>query len=185
MKFDTPATTNPIDQLKVVGKHDRIDGPLKTTGTAPYAYEQHQAVANQAYGFMVGAAIAKGRISHIDLDAAKPRRACWPSSPPPMPASSAKANTMRRRCSAGPRCSTTIRRWRWWSPRPSSRPRRRATGQGRLRRGQGEFDLANVRDQGVEDDELPDVTHGDFDSAFAAAPVQLDQTYTTPINPTR
>ena len=36
MKFDTPATTNPIDQLKVVGKSpDRIDGKLKTTGTAP------------------------------------------------------------------------------------------------------------------------------------------------------
>jgi hypothetical protein len=35
MKFDTPATTNPIDQLKVVGQPtDRIDGPLKTTGTA-------------------------------------------------------------------------------------------------------------------------------------------------------
>ena len=32
MKFDTPATTNPIDQLKVIGKPiDRIDGPLKTT----------------------------------------------------------------------------------------------------------------------------------------------------------
>jgi xanthine dehydrogenase YagR molybdenum-binding subunit len=41
MKFDTPATTNPIDQLKVVGQPiDRIDGPLKTTGTAPYAYER-------------------------------------------------------------------------------------------------------------------------------------------------
>ena len=37
MKFTTPATTNPIDQLKVVGRPtDRIDGPLKTTGTAPY-----------------------------------------------------------------------------------------------------------------------------------------------------
>ena len=41
MKFDTPATTNPIDQLRVVGKPtDRIDGPRKTTGTAPYAYER-------------------------------------------------------------------------------------------------------------------------------------------------
>ena len=29
MKFDTPATTNPIDQLRVVGKPtDRIDGPV-------------------------------------------------------------------------------------------------------------------------------------------------------------
>src|SRR5215210_67892 len=72
MKFDTPATTNPIDQLKVVGKPaDRIDGPLKTTGTAPYAYERHDVVANQAYGFIVGSAIAKGRITSMDLEEAK------------------------------------------------------------------------------------------------------------------
>jgi len=39
MKFDKPAGPNPIDQLKVVGRPaDRIDGPLKTTGTARYAY---------------------------------------------------------------------------------------------------------------------------------------------------
>jgi xanthine dehydrogenase YagR molybdenum-binding subunit len=72
MKFDTPATTNPIDQLKVVGKAtDRIDGKLKTTGTAPYAYERHDVVPNQAYGFILGAATAKGRISGMDLDNAK------------------------------------------------------------------------------------------------------------------
>src|SRR3954465_3946146 len=72
MKFETPATTNPIDQLKVVGQPvDRIDGPLKTTGTAPYAYEQHDVVANAAYGYIVGSAIAKGRILSMDLAAAK------------------------------------------------------------------------------------------------------------------
>src|SRR6202162_2055293 len=72
MKFDTPATINPIDQLKVVGKPtDRIDGKLKTTGTAPYAYERHDVVANQAYAFILGAGIAKGRISGMDLDNAK------------------------------------------------------------------------------------------------------------------
>src|SRR5881394_1371716 len=72
MKFDNPAGTNPIDQLKVVGKPaDRIDGPLKTTGTAPYAYDRHDVVANQAYGYVVGAGIAKGRISSIDLTKAK------------------------------------------------------------------------------------------------------------------
>ena len=49
MKFDTPATTNPIDQMKVVGKATtRIEGPLKTTGSAPYAYEHHAVVPNQA-----------------------------------------------------------------------------------------------------------------------------------------
>ena len=49
MKFTTPATTNPIDRLQVVGKPtDRIDGPFKTTGTAPYAYEQHKVAPNAA-----------------------------------------------------------------------------------------------------------------------------------------
>src|SRR5882757_6004606 len=72
MRFDTPATTNPIDQLKVVGTPtDRIDGPLKTTGTAPYAYERHDVVANQAYGYIIGSAIAKGRIASIDVSRAK------------------------------------------------------------------------------------------------------------------
>src|SRR3978361_1835401 len=66
MKFDTPATTNPIAQLKLVGKPlDRIDGPLKTTGTAPYAYERHDVAPNQAYGYVLGSGIAKGRINAV------------------------------------------------------------------------------------------------------------------------
>src|SRR6202012_3310451 len=72
MKFETPATPNPIDQLKVIGKPtDRIDGKFKTTGTAPYAYERHDVVANQAYGYIVGSAIATGRIASMDLGEAK------------------------------------------------------------------------------------------------------------------
>ena len=72
MKFDTPATTNPIDQLKVVGKPvDRIDGPLKTTGVAPYAYERHAVAPNTAFGYVVGAGIAKGRLASMDLRAAR------------------------------------------------------------------------------------------------------------------
>jgi xanthine dehydrogenase YagR molybdenum-binding subunit len=47
---------------------DRIDGPLKVTGRAPYAYE-HQ-VPNAAYGVMVTSSIAKGRIASIDTRAA-------------------------------------------------------------------------------------------------------------------
>src|ERR671913_1334845 len=72
MKFDTPATTNPIDQLKVVGQPvDRIDGRFKTTGTATYAYEWHDPQARAAYGMIVGSAIAKGRVRRMDLTAAK------------------------------------------------------------------------------------------------------------------
>jgi xanthine dehydrogenase YagR molybdenum-binding subunit len=72
MKFDTPATTNPIDRLKVVGQPlDRIDGPRKTTGTAHYAYEQHEAAPNHAYGYIVASSIPKGRITGIDLTRAR------------------------------------------------------------------------------------------------------------------
>ncbi|TLU97266.1 aldehyde oxidoreductase molybdenum-binding subunit PaoC [Dyadobacter luticola] len=72
MKFDKPAGQNPIDQLKVVGKPtDRIEGPLKTTGTAKYAYEYNEQVTNPAYGYILGAAIARGTITRIDQTAAK------------------------------------------------------------------------------------------------------------------
>src|SRR5918993_2479059 len=71
MRFDTPAGTNPVDQLKVVGRPtDRIDGKFKTTGMAPYAYERHDVAPNQAYGYIVGSPIAKGRMVSIDLAAA-------------------------------------------------------------------------------------------------------------------
>ncbi len=72
MKFDAPAGNNPIDQLKVVGRAtDRVDGPRKTTGTAPYAYERHDVVGNQAYGYILGSAIPKGRIRAFDLTRAQ------------------------------------------------------------------------------------------------------------------
>ncbi len=72
MKFDAPAGTNPIDKMTTVGKpHDRVDGPAKTTGTATYAYEHHRELTSPAYGFVIGSAIAKGRIRSMDLSAAK------------------------------------------------------------------------------------------------------------------
>ncbi|MHC1999140.1 aldehyde oxidoreductase molybdenum-binding subunit PaoC [Methylobacterium sp. CM6241] len=72
MKFDTPAGQNPIDRLKVVGQPtDRIDGKYKTTGTAPYAYERHDVTPSQAYGYVLGAGIAKGRIRGMDTSIAR------------------------------------------------------------------------------------------------------------------
>jgi xanthine dehydrogenase YagR molybdenum-binding subunit len=67
MKFDTLAGQNPIDRLKVVGQPvDRFEAKLKTTGTATYAYEHHDVAPNVAYGYILGAAIAKGRVTSID-----------------------------------------------------------------------------------------------------------------------
>ena len=187
MKFDTPATTNPIDQLKVVGQPvDRIDGPLKTTGTAPYAYERHDVVPNQAYGYVVGSAIAKGRIASIDLDRrqGRARRARHRDGGECRQARQGPASTPRS-CSAAPRSSTITRRSRWSSPRPSSRrapPRSwsastTSAAEGRVRPRGGEGRRAEPR---ARHRRTADTTVGDFAGAFAAAPVQLDATYTTP-----
>lgn len=54
----------------LVGKPmDRIDGPAKTTGTAKYAYEH--TLPNTAWGAVIGATIALGRIRSMDLSAAR------------------------------------------------------------------------------------------------------------------
>ena len=105
MKFDTPATTNPIDQLKVIGKPtDRIDGPLKTTGTAPYAYERHDVVAEAGVWLHRRRRDRQGpdRVDGLSRRESRAGRARG-SSPPRTPASSARANTTPRSCSAGPR----------------------------------------------------------------------------------
>src|SRR5438477_13075332 len=52
-------------QQRVVGQPlDRIDGPKKVTGTAPYAFEH--SLDEVTYAFPVQSAIAKGRIVSID-----------------------------------------------------------------------------------------------------------------------
>ena len=187
MKFDTPATTNPIDQLKVVGKPtDRIDGPLKTTGTAPYAYERHDVVPNQAYGYVVGAAIAKGRIA-VDGSGSRQGRArrARHRRPRTMPASSTRATSTPRSCSAARRSSTTIRR----SPSSSRETFEQARAAAQLIRVDYVRGRGHVRPrggQGLGGKPEPsfggpaDTAVGDFAGAFAAAPVQLDATYTTP-----
>src|SRR5260221_1463941 len=48
---------------------DRIDGPKKVTGTAPYAHEHP--VEGVTYAFPVQSTIAKGRIVSIDVSAAR------------------------------------------------------------------------------------------------------------------
>ncbi|WP_234826232.1 hypothetical protein [Sinorhizobium meliloti] len=44
---------------------DRVDGPVKVTGTATYAYEVAEGPPS-AFGFVLGAGIAKGRILEIE-----------------------------------------------------------------------------------------------------------------------
>ncbi|MCX2901291.1 aldehyde oxidoreductase molybdenum-binding subunit PaoC [Pseudomonas mandelii] len=183
MKFDTPATTNPIDQMKVVGKPTtRIEGPLKTTGLAPYAYEHHTAVPNQAYGVAVGAGIAKGRIASMDLaDAqAAPGVIAIVTAENAGKLGLGKYNTAK--LLGGPQIQHYHQAIALVVAETFEQARAAAE---RVKvqyvSAEGAFDLASTRESGVEaKDQMADVSHGDFAAAFAAAPVQLDQTYTTP-----
>jgi xanthine dehydrogenase YagR molybdenum-binding subunit len=187
MKFDTPATTNPIDLLKVIGKPtDRIDGPLKTTGTARYAYEQHDVAANQAYGFVVGSAVAKGRIASIDLSKAKSAPGVLAIVTAENAGKLAKGNVNTAKLLGGP----DIEHYHQAVAVVVAETFEAARSAAALIRieyiaSKGAFDLAAAKDKAppakVSDfSGPPDTAVGDFAGAFSAAPVQLDATYTTP-----
>jgi xanthine dehydrogenase YagR molybdenum-binding subunit len=190
MKFDTPATDNPIDQLRVVGKPiDRIDGPLKTTGTAPYAYERHDVSPGQAYGFVLGAGIAKGRIQAMDTAAA--RRApgvlavVTTLDMPPLEKGAMNTATLF----GGPEIQHYHQAIAVVVAETFEGARDAASLiRVEYARQPGRFDLAAeapkaqpvAGDSGEGSGGPPEDRVGDFEGAFARAEVQLDATYTTP-----
>ncbi len=183
MKFTVAATTNPIDQLKVVGRPtDRIDGPLKTTGTAPYAYEQYQAAPNAAVGYVVGAAIAKGRIASMDLRAAKAAPGVIAIITADNAGPLVKGNFNIAKLLGGPQIAHYHQAIALVVA-DSFEQARAAAGLVRVEyvKEKGAFDLAAAKDGAVKPKSgKPDSKAGDFGAAFAAAPVRLDAHYTTP-----
>ncbi len=188
MRFDTPAGTNPIDQLKVVGRAtSRIDGKFKTTGTAPYAYERHDVVPNQAYGFVVGAAIAKGRISAMNVEDAK-------AAPGVLAVVStldyAKPLPLGKMNIAHLFGGADVAHYHQAIAVVIAETFEQARAAASLirtdyARSPGKFDLAReAADAPIapasDKTKLPIDKVGDFAGAFAAAPVKLDQTYMTP-----
>ncbi|PJJ17497.1 xanthine dehydrogenase YagR molybdenum-binding subunit [Janthinobacterium sp. 67] len=183
MKFTTPATTNPIDQLKIVGRPtDRIDGPLKTTGTAPYAYERNKAAPHAAYGHVVGAAIAKGRIASIDTSAA--RRA--PGVLAVVTAESAGKLGKGKMNTATLLGGPEIEHYHQAIALVVAETFEQARSAAQLLdvkyvEQQGVFDLARAKGGAIKPKEgKPDSRAGNFAGAYAHAPVRLDATYTTP-----
>ncbi|TBV72002.1 aldehyde oxidoreductase molybdenum-binding subunit PaoC [Pseudoxanthomonas winnipegensis] len=185
MKFDTPATTNPIDQGKVVGRaQDRIDGPLKTTGTAPYAYEHHDVAPGQVYGYPVCATIAKGRIRSIDTDAAKAAPGVLGIVTAANAGKLGKGKMNTAHLLGGPE----IQHYHQAVALVVAETFEQARAAAHLikvdyTRSDGAFDLAKAKGQAKmpsDSQDNKDTAHGDFAGAFASAPVKLDATYTTP-----
>jgi xanthine dehydrogenase YagR molybdenum-binding subunit len=187
VKFDTPATTNPIDQLKVIGKPtDRIDGPLKTTGTAPYAYERHDAAPNAAYGYIVGAGIAKGRIASMDVRAARAAPGVLAIVTAQNAGKLTKGSFNTAKLLGGPE----IDHYHQAVALVVANTFEQARAAAQLLRIEyvrtpGKFSLATEKDgaplaKASDFSGEPETKVGDFAGVFAAAPVQLDATYTTP-----
>ncbi|MEO6186585.1 MAG: aldehyde oxidoreductase molybdenum-binding subunit PaoC [Steroidobacteraceae bacterium] len=186
MKFEAPAGPNVIDRLTVVGKGiNRIDGPLKTTGSAPYAYERHDVAPNAAYGYVLGAGIPKGRIESMALVEAR-------NSPGVLgivtAASAGKLHRAERNTApllGGP----DIAHYHQAIALVIAETFEQARAAAKLirvtyARSPGAFDLAAARQSATPPEKInggpADSQVGDFEAAFATAPVKLDATYTTP-----
>ena len=187
MKFDTPASTNPIDQLKIVGKPtDRIDGPLKTTGTARYAYEQHEAAPDAAYGHVVGAGIAKGEIAAMDLKAAQAAPGVLAIVTARNAGKLGKGNFNTAKLLGGPAIDHYHQAIALVVAETFEQARDAAQlVKVRYTTQPGRFDLESARTSATppkpnEFSGPSDTRVGDFSKAFASAPVTLDATYRTP-----
>lgn len=186
MKFDSPAGANAIDAQRVIGKPiDRIDGPAKVTGTAPFAYERHDVAPNAAYGWMVGSAIAKGRVKAIDTRVADQAPGVIAIVTAENAGPLTKGNLNTARLLGGP----DIEHYDQALALVVAETLEQARDAAKLvridyERTEGKFDLKAERANAVKPEDSngnpSDTQAGDFDAAFARAAVKIDQTYTTP-----
>jgi xanthine dehydrogenase YagR molybdenum-binding subunit len=185
MDFNAPATANPSDRMRVIGQPlDRVDGPLKVSGRAPYSYEYHTEALDAAYGWLVGAEIGKGKITGLDTAAAEAAPGVLlvlthRNAPPQGKDSDYAAPQLQ-----GPEVMHHGQAVAFVVAESLEQARAAA----RLVKVDyavepGRYDLAQERSRAVAPKPgmvKPETRAGDFEGGFAAAPVQLDVTYTTP-----
>src|SRR5712672_140172 len=186
MEMNSPVGPNALDAQAIVGKPlHRVDGPLKVTGGARYAYEMQQ--DNVLYGFVVEASIGKGRIKSIDTRAAeKAPGVALVLTHRNAPAQGTGNHREAHPVLTGPQVT------RYGQPVAfvvaESFEQARAAAylvDVKYDRSNGKYALrSNLNEARVpkpSDAPAADSAVGDFASAFAGAPVQLDVTYTTPL----
>ncbi|MBD3002762.1 xanthine dehydrogenase family protein molybdopterin-binding subunit [Streptomyces sp. 5-10] len=171
---------------------NRVDGPLKATGRAVYAYE-HWDAGQPLYGFIVGATIGKGRITRIDTEDAEGAPGVH------------LVMTHRNAPAQGPRDESIS--FEYWRAQPMlTGPDIHFYGEPvalvvaetfeqardaadlvevEYRVGRGRFDFGEFEDDTyipkTVNAGLPtDTAVGDFEAGFAGAEVKVDQRYTTP-----
>jgi len=172
---------------------DRVDGPLKVSGQATYAYEQPTGRA-PTYGCMLGAAIARGRIVSIDTTAAeRAPGVLYVMTYRNAPAQADFGPPVVSRVFERPRPALASARIRYYDEPVAlvvAETFEAARGAARLievryEAEAGAFDLESQRGAAYAPETTnagfaTDTALGDFEGAFAQAPVQVDATYTTP-----
>ena len=198
MKMNQPAPANALDDNRsgLMGlPMDRIDGPLKVTGQAPYAYEvrEGQAQVRAAYGFVLEAHVAKGRISAIDTAAAEQSPGVllvMTHKNAPAQAAYGPLEAKDRFARAIPQLGNTeVRHYGEPVAFVVAETFEQARAAAHLIRvsyaqDKGAFELKAGLSQAVKPggSQPPDSDVGNFDAAFASAPVKVDAQYTTPVH---
>src|SRR6201986_544950 len=186
MEMNSPVGPNALDSQSIVGKPiDRVDGRLKVTGGSRYAYEMQQ--ENVLYGFVVEASIGKGTIRSIDTRAAETA----PGVVLVLTHRNAPAQGTGEHKEAHPVLpGTSVTRYgepvalvvaeSFEEARAAAYlvdvKYDQAVGNYTLR-----TNLSEARVPRPSDGQPADSAVGDFAAAFAGAPVQIDETYTTPL----
>jgi xanthine dehydrogenase YagR molybdenum-binding subunit len=183
VRFDQPATDNPIDRQRVIGKpHTRIEGPLKVSGRARYAYERHDVAPKAAYGFVVGSAIATGSIRALDTGLAEKAPGVLTVVTYANAGKLGQSEDHSARLLGGP----DIQHYDQAIALVVAESFEQARDAAKLirvdyQRSAGRYDLDREKGQAKLAKDWGAPTHaGDFDSAFPQAEVQIDRTYTTP-----
>jgi xanthine dehydrogenase YagR molybdenum-binding subunit len=186
MEMNSPVGSNALDAQGVVGKPlDRVDGRAKVSGGARYAYEMQQ--DNVLYGFVVEASIGKGTIRSIDTRIADKA----PGVALVLTYHNAPAQGIGNHREAHP-VLTGTHVTRYGEPVAfvvaESFEEARAAAylvDVKYDRAAGKYALRNNLDEAriprPRDGQPADSAVGDFAGAFTNAPVQLDVTYTTPL----
>jgi xanthine dehydrogenase YagR molybdenum-binding subunit len=195
MEMNEPARPNAIDENRhgLVGRGlDRVDGPRKASGSASYAYEV-KTHGEAAYGWIVEASIAKGRVRNVDTSQAERAPGVLlvlthRNAPPQAPYST--EGDEERFARSWPQLNDDeVGHYGEPVAFVVARTLEQARAAAALvqvdyETQAGEYELQANLDEAhrPEDDSKGerDTHEGDFERGFAAAPVQLDVTYTTP-----
>ncbi len=172
---------------------DRVDGQLKVTGRATYAFE-YAAQGDAGYGVIVPAAIAKGRVVAVDVRDAESAPGVLlvltkDNAPPQTPWG--PVDLPDRFARAEPALDTDeVRYFGFPVAFVVAETFEQATAAAALVRVRyaaqsGDYDLHAAAPQAEKPDlidgGLPaDTSVGDLESAFSSAPVKIDAVYTTP-----